>query len=446
MKRANRIIAVMLSGSLLLTACVSAGSNGNLSVSQELHTIEADSTENVSTLLEDNKQDTLSDETVISERDIVEGTIDRVEEEEKIPDFYGMDDPDLLQYIEDTVYAGLVSEFKSEDYIIEKVDAIYYSQDYLQEAAYNSKANIWFGYTLAELDEQFQDESYVFTLGDDGQTVVTAFEDYDDTYDRVIRNVAIGGGAILICVTVSVVSGGLGAASVSMIFAASAKTGAIMALSSGSISAVVAGAITGIQTHDLDQVLKSAALQGSESFKWGAILGTISGGLSEANKLRNAPRPSEFRDTQLIDPNIEDIDAQLADPNISEWRKAELRAKKIYDGKEQKSYLGGKEVDKFTPGATRPDIVREVNNHLEAIEVKYYNLESSANRSALYNELEREVTDRVKNLPANSTQRVVLDVTGRNFSSETIKDVIETIQSRLFDIYGSNIPVDVVGA
>lgn len=276
MKRANRIIAVVLSGSLLLTACASAGPDGNLSVSRELHTIEADSTENVSTPLTDSKKDTLSDETSISEQDIVGGSIDRVEEEEKIPDFYGMDDPDLLQYIEDTVYAGLVSEFKSEDYIIEKVDAIYYSQDYLQETAYNSKANIWFGYTLEELDEQFQGERYVFTLGDDGQTAVTAFEDYDDTYDRVIRNVAIGSGVILICVTVSVVSGGLGAAPVSMIFATAARNAADMAVSSIDISAVAAKAITGLQTHDSD-VLKSAALQASESFKWGAILGTISG-------------------------------------------------------------------------------------------------------------------------------------------------------------------------
>lgn len=433
MKRVNKIIAAVLSCSLLLSACASAELDGNLNVSQEMQTIQVDSKVDVNTSLADDKQEILSDETIVSEQDTLDGTVDEAEEEEKIPDFYGMDDPDLLQYIEDTVYSGLVSEFKSEDYIIEKVDAIYYSQDYLQEAAYNSKANIWFGYTLAELDEQFQDERYVFTLGDDGQTVVTAFEDYDDTYDRVIRNVAIGGGVILICVTVSVVSGGLGAAPVSMIFATAAKTGTVMALSSGSISAVAAGAITGLQIHDSEQVLKSVALQGSESFKWGAILGTISGGLSEANTLRNIAKASES------------IDAQLVDPNIEEWRKAELRALKKYSGEEQISYLAGEEVDIFTPGATRPDVVRKVGSHLEAIEVKYYNLESPASRYTLYSELEREVADRVVNLPANSTQRVVLDVTGRNFSSETIADVVATIQSRLFSIYGSNIPVDVVG-
>ena len=344
-----------------------------------------------------------------------------------------MNDPALLQYIEDTVYAGLVSEFSSEDYVIENVDAIYYSEDYLQEVAYNSKANIFFGYTLAELDEQFQGERYVFTLGDDGTTIVTPFEDYDDTYDKVIKNVAIGTGVILVCVTVSVVTGGVGAAPVSMIFAASAKTGAIMALSSGGISAVAAGAITGIQTHDKEQALKAAALQGSESFKWGAVFGAIAGGLSEANSLRNAAKASQA------------IDELLADPNIPEWRRAELRALKQFGGEEQLSYIAGEEVPFSTPGATRPDVVRTVGDHLEAIEVKYYNLDSPQSLNTLYSELEREVSARVVNLPANSTQRVVLDVTGRSFSSETIANVTETIQSRLFSIYGSNIPVDIVG-
>lgn len=81
---------------------------------------------------------------------------------------------------------------------------------------------------MSELDEVFQGTRYVFTLGDDGSTTVREFQKYDDTYDRVIRNVIIGSGVILLCVTVSAVTGGLGAPAVSLIFAASAKTGAIM--------------------------------------------------------------------------------------------------------------------------------------------------------------------------------------------------------------------------
>ena len=139
------------------------------------------------------------------------------------------------------------------------------------------------------------------------------------------------------------------------------------------------------------------------------------------------------------------LDEALADPSIPAWRKAELRVLKQYGGEEQLSYLAGEKVPHSTPGATRPDLVRKVGDHIEAIEVKYYDLDSPGCRSTLYRELEREVAARMTDLPPNSTQRVVLDVTGRHFSNETITMVKETIQSKLLNIYGSNIPVDIVG-
>ena len=128
----------------------------------------------------------------------------------------------------------------------------------------------------------------MFTLGDDGQTIVTEFQEYDDTYEQILKNVAIGTGVILICVTVSVVSGGLGAPAVSMIFAASAKTGTIMGLSSGLFSGVSAGVVTGMETGDFDEAMKAAALAGSEGFKWGAITGSVAGGAGEAIALKGA--------------------------------------------------------------------------------------------------------------------------------------------------------------
>ena len=45
-------------------------------------------------------------------------------EQEDIPAFNNLNDPQLLQYVEDTVYAGLVNEFSSEDYIVENISAI----------------------------------------------------------------------------------------------------------------------------------------------------------------------------------------------------------------------------------------------------------------------------------------------------------------------------------
>ena len=202
--------------------------------------------------------------------------------------FSGMNDPNLLRYTEDTIYESLVTALDSEEYFVENVSAIYISQEYIDELAYNSQANIYFGYTLQELAEQFQGKKYVFTLGDDGTTIVTEFEDYDDTYDRALKNVAIGTGVILVCVTVSVVTGGLGAPAVSMIFAASAKTGTIMALSGGAMGGLSAGIVTGMQTGDMDAALKAVALAGSEGYKWGAISGAVSGGIGQTIALKGA--------------------------------------------------------------------------------------------------------------------------------------------------------------
>ncbi len=203
---------------------------------------------------------------------------------EEVPTFTGMNDTDLPDYIEDTLYTSLVSELDSDEYFVENVEAVYISQEYLDELAYNSQANVFFGYTLAELNQQFNGSKYIFTLGDDNETTVEPWEDYDDTYEQIIRNVAVGTGVILVCVTVSIVSGG----TVSMIFAVAAKYAAIFARSGAALGGVSAGIVTGVQTGDMDEALKAAALAGSEGFKWGAITGAISGGVSEYVGLKGA--------------------------------------------------------------------------------------------------------------------------------------------------------------
>ncbi len=208
--------------------------------------------------------------------------------EPTMPEFTGLDDTALATYLEDSVYSELVSELNSADYFVENVSALYVSKEYLEEIDYNSQENIYFGFKLSELDEVFQGTRYVFTLGDDGSTTVREFQKYDDTYDRVIRNVIIGSGVILLCVTVSAVTGGLGAPAVSLIFAASAKTGAIMGLSSGLFSGVSAGVIKGIETGNMEEAVKAAALAGSDSFKWGAITGAITGGRTRDGQIRKS--------------------------------------------------------------------------------------------------------------------------------------------------------------
>lgn len=273
----SRLLALFLSVALLLSGCASQPQETNPSASSET------TAENI--------EDGTSESSIASEAKLVE-----IPEEEKgddtdfiyKPEFESLNDEELLDYVKDNVYQEIVSELDSSEYFIENVDAVYISQDYLEEAAYNSKSNIFFGYTLEEVEKIYPDTQYVFTIGNDGRTIVKPFEDYDDTYEKVIKNVAIGTGVILVCVTVSVVTGGAGASAISMIFAASAKTGTVMALSSGTISAAASGIVTGIKTGDMEQAMKAAALSGSEAFKWGAISGAAIGGASQAIALKGA--------------------------------------------------------------------------------------------------------------------------------------------------------------
>ncbi len=200
---------------------------------------------------------------------------------EETLEFRGMNDPKLLPYIEDTVYEALIDELSDEGYAIENVSAIYISQEYIDELAYNSQANIFFGYTLAELDAQFEGTRYVFTLGEDNQTTVVPFESYEDnTYSQILKNVAIGAGIILICVTVSVIAAPT-APAVSMIFSCAAKTGTEIALKGAATGFLAAGTLRYVQTGELDESFKAGALAGSEGFKWGAIGGCVTGAASE---------------------------------------------------------------------------------------------------------------------------------------------------------------------
>ena len=177
----KRLLALLLVSTLLLTACNSEIKN---------------------------------EDTIRNDSKIVDGTItaDNHMDFDVNPEIFSdLSDENLLQYVEDEVYAGITEQLASEDYIVESVDAIYISKEYLEEAEYNSQKNRYFGYTLSELDAQYDGMRYVFTLGDDGQTTTKTFEKYDDTYEQVMKNVAIGTGIILVCATVSVASAGVGA-------------------------------------------------------------------------------------------------------------------------------------------------------------------------------------------------------------------------------------------
>lgn len=228
---------------------------------------------------------------VISEESTSDEPAEGIVLEDFEPQYNSLDDEQLLAHIEDLVYRDTVEAINSDEYFVENVSAVYVSKEYLEEVAFNSESNIYFGYTLAELDEIFQGTRYVFTLNEDGTTTVQELQEIEDaSAETILKNVAIGTGVILICVTVSVVSAGAGAPAVSMIFAASATTAQTFAVSSAAFGGISAGIVRGIQTGDSHEAMDAAALGASEGFKWGAIGGAIIGGGSEAFLLKTATK------------------------------------------------------------------------------------------------------------------------------------------------------------
>lgn len=208
----------------------------------------------------------------------------------KMPQFDNLSDPKLCSYLENQVFSEVVSNLNSEKYFVEDVKAVYISKEYLDELAYNSQSNIYFGYTLSEIEKAFGEEKYIFTCNEDGKTVTAKYELYEDTFNQIIKNVAIGAGVILVCVTVSVVAGAAGAPAISAIFAMSAKTGTVVALESGAISGVMTAAVTGFETKDMEKTLKETVLSASEGIKIGALTGAVTGGFGKLIKLNQATR------------------------------------------------------------------------------------------------------------------------------------------------------------
>ena len=257
----KRVTALLLSIVMLLTGC------GQLQ-SQPIETSKSD---------------------IVTETE--ESTVKPVVREEVEPQYDSLDDEQLLAHIEDLVYRDTVASLNSDDYFVENVSAAYISKEYLDEVAFNSQSNIYFGYTLAELDEIFQGTKYIFTLSEDGTTAVQELQEINDvSTETMLKNVAIGTGVILVCVTVSVVSAGGSAPAVSMIFAASATTAQTFAISSAAFGGISAGVVRGIQTGNFNEAMEAAAMGAAEGFKWGAISGAIIGGGSAAFLLKSATR------------------------------------------------------------------------------------------------------------------------------------------------------------
>ncbi len=252
--------------------------------------------------------------------------------------FEGMSDPKLLPYISDQVYESLTDELDGEEYVVEDVQTRYVSKEYIEENEYNSKENIYFGYTLSQIAEQFEGKNYVFALDESGKTVVQELVEYDDTYDKMIKNVLIGSGAIFVCVTVALLTKNpamaVGASkTVKLIFAMSstaAKEASINALATAAISGVSSGVLEAFKTDDVNQILKKSLLQASEGFKIGAIFGTVKGAVDGITIVNNThyfpesnPLSAKYPEGVLFEKGKDGV----MYPRFDKWAKATAKFK-----------------------------------------------------------------------------------------------------------------------
>lgn len=271
-------------------------------------------------------------------------------------EFASMSDPELVESLEDSVYESLLATFGSDEFVVDEVEVAYVSKEYLDEFAYNSQENVFFGYSLFDIKEYFGDTPYVFTV-EDGQTVAKPFEDYDDTWDQVAANVATGTGVIAVCVIVTVLAPAVGApAAVTAIFTF-ATTGAVTgAAIDATVSGAFSGIATGIKTGSVEDAVKAAALSASEGYKCGAIIGAVTGagvegvGLLRASKYAKASGEAGLTINEVATVQLE---SGYSLKTIRNMRNMEEYA--VYKD------AGLEEIVVKTPQGTRKILAREVD-------------------------------------------------------------------------------------
>lgn len=202
-------------------------------------------------------------------------------------DSLDFEDSDTMSYIEGIIYRRLLDEL-DENYYVQNVTAIYLSQEYLDELDYNSQENVFFGYSLTELDEVFEGERYVF-IPVGNETKVQLLESYGniDIYDEMLENVVVGAGVIVVFVTVGVATYGV-APAISVCCFAGAEKGVEFALSGAAIGGVTSLCISEYETGNIDLSIDSALISASEGFKIGAVIGCAQGATEAAIALKGA--------------------------------------------------------------------------------------------------------------------------------------------------------------
>ena len=124
----KKVIALALSCCLLLSACSQAidpGASSEVEISPP-----ADSPTTSQEIISDLGEPGFSED----------ASRMPIEFQTFIPEYNNLNDPALLGYVEDSVYAELVKNL-DDGYFVQNVGAVYVSSEYLEELSYNSKSN-----------------------------------------------------------------------------------------------------------------------------------------------------------------------------------------------------------------------------------------------------------------------------------------------------------------
>lgn len=213
------------------------------------------------------------------------------EEDAYMTEYAMLAEPTPQELFEEEIYKQL-NESLDGNYLID-VQSFYESKEAIEEGLYNSKESEYFGFLLSEVDAEFQGVPYVFSMDESGNTVVQEFVSYNDVWGKVLTNVAIGTGVILVCVTVSSLTAGA-APAIHLVFACAADA-AIDTAAKGALTMGIKSAIdTFVSTENVEESLKSMALGASEGYKWGAIGGAITGAAAKSINLAGLKRATSI--------------------------------------------------------------------------------------------------------------------------------------------------------
>ncbi len=246
---------------------------------------------------------------------------------EEMPEVSAINDEQFLQYLRDELYYNTVADIESEGSIITQVNTMYLSKEYLEERAYNSRENIFFGYSLSELDEFFGETKYVFSLGENGETVVQEMKaiSEEEINARLLKNVAIGAGVILVS-TVVITSVMGNPVKIPFLISLSAKgwQGALSraathiivdAAKEMLVKFITVGVKSAVTTGDFSEAIEVAARAGIDGFKWGAVCGLVDYATEKVPALSAfSGRLKDYVKDELSAEQVEEIQKDLGYP------------------------------------------------------------------------------------------------------------------------------------